>query len=73
MSKDKPEVGDVWLNEANFNVNVFAVSVNICAFYVFNNNIWAGEFTKEEFLKTHTYLGKSKANIKDLFKTENEE
>lgn len=73
MSKDTPEVGDVWLNPGNFRVYVINFDVLVNTFFFYNNELWQGSFNLKEFLEQHTYLGKSKANINDLFKTENEE
>lgn len=77
MSKDKPEVGDVimyngCLDKLKGNIHtvennlVYSIckdghKINVCVDTITN------------FYKRHTYLGKSKANIDDLFKTENEQ
>lgn len=84
MSKDIPEVGDVWL----YKYKEFKTEYYISAiarfknpeYYVFvlykngNNQVVGRWWDKEEWEKTllqdFTYLGKSKANIGDLFKTE---
>lgn len=80
MSKDAPEVGDVWefenhkyhiLESRKYN-DVFDGVIDgimcICAdFKKFQG------FKTKPFLKAAIYLGKSKANIDDLFKTEEEE
>lgn len=72
MSKDKPEVGDVWENLGNFKVYIinFDVLVNTCFF--FNNELWQASFNLKDFLEQHTYLGKSKANINQLFEVQDE-
>lgn len=74
MSKDTPEVGDVWeINSAKiyitFSHNGFVDSVRHCCSYVYNDRT----YTVNELVRDGKYLGKSKANIDDLFKTENEE
>ena len=59
MSKDTPEVGDVWKN------NRYGDLLHITDV--------RGDERYTKFSEYYTYLGKSKANINDLFKTENEE
>lgn len=79
MNKDKPEYGDIWLD--GYSRRIFVGDV-----YDLKNNSYAEcittDFFRPKVLKTMTikfdtfqfltYLGKSKANINDLFKTENE-
>lgn len=76
MSKDTPEVGDVYLRDFSFgkfkstihtieNGVVYSISKNGYKIYVCVDN-------SRDFYKNYDYLGKSKANIDDLFKTENE-
>lgn len=76
MSKDiTPEVGDVWKYHNCFpnmlitNVSDKAVDCLYCEEDEFKTLC----FEKDIFTKNSKYLGKSKANIDDLFKTENEE
>lgn len=74
MSKDTPEVGDVW--EYKNGVKVYVIMVDeetVESFTILGGSVWSGTFQKDKFTKYHTYLGKSKASIDDLFKTENEE
>ena len=80
MSKDTPEVGDIWIDGYNRKILVTDV-------YDLINNGYAEciaiDIFRPEILKSFSipfdvfqflnYLGKSKANINDLFKTENEE
>jgi len=87
MSKDKPEVGDVWLykyEEFKTEYYISAIASYECPeYYVFllykngNNQVvgcwWGKEKWEKTLLQDFTYLGKSKANIDDLFRTENEE
>lgn len=77
MSKDTPEVGDVWGDEYDNRVFISYGGKSIILFYILvivEDLMLARELTKsrKEFLDEYTYLGKSKANIDDLFKTENE-
>lgn len=75
MSKDiTPEVGDIWKYKDGIKVHIIMVDEEtVEAFAILGGSAWSGTFSKDEFQKQHTYLGKSKANINDLFKTENEE
>ena len=74
MSKDTPEVGDVWKYKDGIKVHIIMVDEEtVESFTILGGSSWSGTFQKDEFLKNHNYLGKSKANINDLFKTENEE
>ena len=73
MSKDKPEVGDVWEFRGVLD-NVLEVddtTVKICFLHDRKHLIIINHFTKE-YTKIAKYLGKSKVKIEDLFKTENE-
>lgn len=89
MSKDTPEVGDVWEYKTDDKHKIHIVkeykcypldgvfrSEEDCRRYdcVHRCNtrkeIETGSYLKEELIKYYTYLGKSKANIDDLFKTE---
>lgn len=74
MSKDTPEVGDIWKYKDGVKVCLIMVDEEtVESFAIIGGSVWGGTFQKDEFVKNHTYLGKSKANIDDLFKTENEE
>ena len=80
MSKDTPEVGDVWgnafekyyieaidiLGEKNKKMVRTLKRVN-------DKYVVQRQYFQENFIEDYRYLGKSKANIDDLFKTENEE
>lgn len=76
MSKDKPEVGDVFeYNDTRYLIT----KVNIVGYlYIFGLKTQP-EFISQTFANDGSfflkmqYLGKSKVNISDLFKTENEE
>lgn len=75
MSKEKPEVGDVWINietKAKFVVLDFIKSSE--DFVMFNQQTKCTKLLdlRENLPRQFKYLGKSKANINDLFKTENE-
>ncbi len=75
MSKDRPEVGDVWANKTTGDrVQVkLSLTTIIYAWHKVGETIYTYDFDRDMFLKAFTYLGKSKANINDLFKMENEE
>lgn len=80
MSKDKmPEAGEVWQPKNNEYSRVI-VTYYSDEFEVLLIAIrYAGilqkikKYHKKWFVNNYTYIGKSKANINDLFKTENEE
>lgn len=76
MSKDTPEVGDVWYTKSKKagNKRIIISGIKNSVVYVLSENgvastRWCYVFKNGNY----TYLGKSKANIDDLFKTENEE
>lgn len=72
MSKE-PEVRDIWKYKDGAKVYLIMVDEEtVESFTILCGGAWSGTFQKDEFIKNHTYLGKSKANIDDLFKTENE-
>lgn len=74
MSKDTPEVGDIWKYKDGIKVCLIMVDEEtVKSFAILGGSVLGGTFQKDEFIKNHTYLGKSKANINDLFTTENEE
>ena len=70
MSKEKPEVGDVWKhNEDGF---VFRITYIENELYKWAHTIWQdGSVHKIYyggfFTNRYTYLGKSKVSIKELF------
>ena len=75
MSKDKPEVGDVWRSLGSYKKYILATSKNAVRFLAIGS--WGCQpkiITQDidTFMRITTYLGKSKAKIEDLFKTENE-
>ena len=74
MSKDKPEVGDIWIdNDDKYKKYIiFSVDYRTQTITVLDKHFWKSSFSYEIFTEYFTYLGKSKANIDDLFKTENE-
>lgn len=75
MSKDKPEVGDVWVDEDR-NIKLCIIHINKyngsfeCLLHDMDNDIFYMEVFY--FLTNYKYLDKSKIKIEDLFKTENE-
>jgi len=81
MSKDTPEVGDVWIDKETYARMVF---VNVNDFYYEFLEHWEKLYENFDvyritnikdtsWKKSKKYLGKSKATIDDLFKTDNEE
>lgn len=70
-----PEVGDVWANKTTADrVQVkLSITTIIYAWHKVGETIYTYDFDRDMFFKAFTYLGKSKASIDDLFKTENED
>ena len=82
MSKDRPEVGDVWqypngikmvIVKETMSIDIFREPKEIISFTVVEDDGEPNIHEEIVFLGNFTYLGKSKARIEDLFKTENEE
>jgi hypothetical protein len=77
MSKDTPEVGDVWIDKDTHRKIVFVMVSDYYCEYLEHNEKLCESFDVYSFItgtnkwkKGKKYLGKSKANIDDLFKTE---
>lgn len=73
MSKDTPEVGDVWIDtETDRIYHITLVENDIIWFAMIYECSGMQVFWEklDMFCKDCKYLGKSKANIDDLFKTE---
>lgn len=70
-----PQVGDVWINKTTGDrVQVkLSLTTIIYDWHEVGETIYPYDFDRDMFLRAFTYLGKSKANINDLFKTENED
>lgn len=77
MSKDTPEVGDVWINDRSKNIRHLIVDVGILLIHTvslgYKKHLIVNPYDADIFTREFTYLGKSTVNINDLFKTENEE
>lgn len=77
MSKEKPEVGDVW-EIYGLKIRLEQVGKKYNKEYVYHisetpEGLKGCSVFTVGFIKAYgKYLGKSKINIKDLFKTENE-
>lgn len=81
MSKDKPEVGDVWEDHEGRKLFLFQVTDKYVHFFrrknkypENTNRVVVFTFTRFAFNRVDRfeYIGKSKVKIEDLFKTENE-
>ena len=75
MSKDTPEVGDVWKDSYGEEAHILWIGYIVVYVrkYWINNYEYHYEVCKldyNKFIRKWTYLGKSKATIDDLFKTE---
>lgn len=66
----KPEVGDIW-ETVNQRIVILCIDNDFCGCAVDNSSNFIQWRHKNSFLE-YKYLGHSKANINDLFKTENE-
>lgn len=70
MSKEKPEVGDVWKKNGSkysFVITNLGTKDNTWISRLWNNG-FADTFSPAAHLEYyHTYLGKSKVSIKELF------
>lgn len=76
MSKDiTPEVGDVFQSVVDTDIRIYIIDKYKGGYEVLvsdKREVW--DINEWHYWKDdYTYLGKSKANINDLFKTENEE
>lgn len=76
MSKDKPEIGDIWENMIGMKLYVLYSDDVTTSFYMKNKKIGKLiEYTviTRDFMGGFTYLGKSKVKLnEDLFELENE-
>lgn len=72
--QEATEAGDVWVNKTTGDRVQIKLSLTtiIFAWHKVGENIYTYDFDRDMFLKAFTYLGKSKATVNDLFKTENE-
>ena len=68
MSKDKPEVGDVWVEHKIIYYHIVKIQEPYL-FYANCNKSGISTYCSsiERFVKECQYVGKSKANINDLF------
>ena len=83
MSKDTPEANEIWTQKGRkdkYPIRILGIYksfygdyVHWCYFCEADLEIENDNIRMDKFLENYTYLGKSKANIDDLFKTENEE
>jgi len=75
MSKE-PEVGDIWIYNRAKNIRHLIVDVGVLLVHTaslgYKKHLIGNPYDADTFTRYFTYLGKSKANIDDLFKTENE-
>ena len=79
MSKDKPEVGDVWIDkETRFRITFVMVSdyyceyIEHCTKLTESFDIYRIDAKYNGWKKGKNYLGKSKANINDLFEVQDD-
>ena len=69
MSKEKPEVGDVWVNKKGTKYYIFNVFEDklVRGFSVDTGRMQSFCLLSEDFIQMYKYLGKSKVRIKELF------
>ncbi len=71
----KPEVGDVFQSNEDNDIRIYIIDKHKNGYEILvsdKREVW--DINEWTFWKDdYTYLGKGKANINDLFKTENEE
>lgn len=77
MRKEKPEVGDVWEHDDTKIRRIIVYKDNDCIAYFSyiqfmngRNYFLKQDYDDHSFPRNNTYLGKSKANINDLFEVE---
>lgn len=74
MSKEKPEIGDVWEKDSNgrkiyiYHVNDWSVDIIYRKF----NDLITSQIFIERLQEDYVYIGKSNVNINDLFEVQNE-
>lgn len=68
MSKEKPEVGDVWITTKG--TKILIVDVESSFVGALTKSFFGHAIPIQAFDSGFTYLGKSKANINDLFEVE---
>lgn len=72
MSKEKPEVGDVWKKKkADRIIHIYFIeewAVN--AVYKQKNDVIPTQIFIERLKEDYTYIGKAKGSISDLFEVE---
>lgn len=69
MSKEKPEVGDVWARDyCQYHITrIQKYNDEIISIHSLNINMLETFYPLNYFLENFKYLGKSKASIKELF------
>lgn len=73
MSKENPEVGDVWENEVDLKFHIFGKIGSYFSALIFNKRRNSINITCQRFdFCQYKYLGKSKANITDLFEVKDD-
>lgn len=73
MSELMPEVGDVWKSSKGLQIfHIIKVSENAVRCFRKGFILKPETFNKEDFLERCKYLGKSKANINQLFEVQDE-
>ena len=71
MSKDKPEVGDVWQSTRSDKTKIYITRITNTIWCITDNGIGSTRYFSK-FTVRYKYLGKSKANINELFEVQDE-
>lgn len=71
MSAEKPEIGDVWIDNRNSNFKILIYKSLQCKYDVeVLTSCNSMAMSIKQIKKDFSYLGKSKASIEDLFEVE---
>lgn len=76
MSREKPEVGDVWIDNLSCEKKRYHIidcsSELVLTVKIGRGRLYTQEFYIGTFLNEFTYIGKSKVNIDDLFEVQDD-
>ena len=75
MSKEKPQAGDIWKDEDGRRFAIIETThkyIYVASRKLRGRGITIKTYTHSKINNDWRYVGKSKVNLNDLFKTENE-
>ena len=70
MSKDTPEVGDVWINKTGTKSYYIVKLTNFYVQCIINGGGVVNKYY--DLFRNYEYIGKSKVNINDLFEVQDD-